>query len=68
MAQHGASRAWPYVDDAPEQMATALGPGAGRALVGELDLVGGGEEEEEEERKSSNSFAVISRQLLGLCT
>lgn len=49
----------------------ALGPGAGRALVGELDLLGEGEEEDEEkeeERKSSNSFAVISRQLLGLCT
>lgn len=43
MAQHGAGRAWPYLDDAPEQMAMALGPGAGRALAGELDLLGEGE-------------------------
>lgn len=59
MAQHGAGWAWPYLDDAPEQTATALGPGAGRALVGELDLLGEGERRKRR-RRGKAATALLS--------
>lgn len=59
MAQHGAGRAWPYLDDAPEQTAMALGPGAGRALVGELDLLGEGERRTRRRRRRGKAATAL---------